>query len=278
MHGLMNEYKSVENERLISIVTINFNDSKGIEKTIKSVINQSYSNIEYLVIDGGSTDDSMEIIQEHSSKIDYWISEPDKGIYNAMNKGILKATGDYIIFINSGDSLEDNSALERAVSYFNNEDIIVFDINSIDGSKKTIKSHPQILSFYYLFNTNIAHQAQFTKRTLFDKVGLYDENLRYLSDWKFNILALFKHFVSFKSIQGVTISNFMMDGVSSSLEHRPKLDAEREKVLKEEFAPFYDDYKRLNPIFSIVASRSKNKGIRKVQTLLGKIVIYLSRF
>ena len=100
-----------------SIITVNFNNKEGLRKTIESVIHQSFCDFEYIVIDGGSTDGSMDIIKEYESHINYWVSEPDKGIYNAMNKGILKAQGDYINFMNSGDCLYDNNVLNNTLPY-----------------------------------------------------------------------------------------------------------------------------------------------------------------
>ncbi len=87
----------------LSIITINKNNAYGLRKTIQSVINQTYSNIEYIIIDGASTDGSIDVIKKFEDKIDWWASEPDTGIYNAMNKGIKIATGDYCQFLNSGD-------------------------------------------------------------------------------------------------------------------------------------------------------------------------------
>ena len=85
-----------------SIITINYNNRDGLEMTINSVLGQSYQDLEYIIIDGGSTDGSVEVIKKYESRIDYWVSEPDKGVYNAMNKGIGKASGDYLNFMNSG--------------------------------------------------------------------------------------------------------------------------------------------------------------------------------
>ena len=90
---------------LISIITINYNNKSGLSRTIESVINQTYSNIQYIIIDGASTDGSKKIIKKYEHHISYWISEPDSGIYNAMNKGVDKAVGDYLLFLNSGDYL-----------------------------------------------------------------------------------------------------------------------------------------------------------------------------
>ena len=98
-----------------SIITINYNNKDGLEMTINSVLGQSFQGFEYIIIDGGSTDGSIDIIKKYESRIDYWVSEPDNGVYNAMNKGIRKATGDYINFMNSGDAYHSSSALGTVV-------------------------------------------------------------------------------------------------------------------------------------------------------------------
>ena len=108
----------------LSIITINLNNAAGLRKTIESVVNQTFTDYEYLIIDGGSTDGSVEVIKEFADKITYWVSEPDKGIYNAMNKGILKARGEYLQFLNSGDWLVDNEVLFRVFSLNHFEDIL----------------------------------------------------------------------------------------------------------------------------------------------------------
>src|SRR4051812_22804100 len=97
----------------LSIITINYNNVSGLRKTVESVVNQTSQDFEYIVIDGGSTDGSVDVLKQYAKKIKYWISEPDKGIYNAQNKGILKATGEYCHFINSGDYLVKNDVIEK---------------------------------------------------------------------------------------------------------------------------------------------------------------------
>ena len=100
----------------ISIITVNYNDREGLKKTIESVINQTWQDFEFIIIDGGSTDGSREVIEQYKDKIDYWISEPDKGIYNAMNKGIKAASGEFLLFLNSGDRLIDKNITEKVIS------------------------------------------------------------------------------------------------------------------------------------------------------------------
>ena len=101
----------------LSIITINYNNRDGLQKTIDSVVSQTYKNFEWIIIDGGSTDGSKELIEQYQDHCAYWCSEPDKGIYNAMNKGIEKAIGDYSLFLNSGDRLHDDTVIDKIVSF-----------------------------------------------------------------------------------------------------------------------------------------------------------------
>ena len=107
-----------------SIITVNYNNKEGLRKTIESVIHQTFNDYEYIIIDGGSTDGSVDIIKEYNDKISYWISEKDKGIYNAMNKGIRVSTGDYLLFLNSGDHLSENNVLEKVFPYLDGTDFV----------------------------------------------------------------------------------------------------------------------------------------------------------
>ena len=109
----------------ISVITINYNNGVGLRSTIDSVVGQKCNDFEYIVIDGGSTDSSLNVIKEYSHKIDYWVSEPDGGIYNAMNKGVAHAHGDYCVFLNSGDCFYSDVVLNRFMNYDAIEDIVV---------------------------------------------------------------------------------------------------------------------------------------------------------
>ena len=108
----------------LSIITINFNDREGLDKTIQSVINQAYKEFEYIVIDGASTDGSVDVIKKYADKLTHWVSEPDSGIYNAMNKGTQMASGEYCLYLNSGDFLAEDDVLERLFENDFNEDIV----------------------------------------------------------------------------------------------------------------------------------------------------------
>lgn len=108
----------------LSIITINYNNRDGLQHTIESVINQTSHEFEYIIIDGGSTDGSVDIIKQYTNQIDYWVSEPDRGIYHAMNKGIDIAKGEYCIFMNSGDLFHNTSSIKDSINHLDGTDIV----------------------------------------------------------------------------------------------------------------------------------------------------------
>ncbi len=225
----------------ISIITINLNNAKGLKKTINSVCAQNYSDIEYILIDGGSTDESLAIIQDSADKLHYWISEKDNGIYPAMNKGIKKAGGDYLLFLNSGDSFTTLESVSKAVAYFSDEDIIYGDINAVKNNEIVrTEIYPDKLNLTYFIDGAIPHQAMFIKKSLFKRVGDYSESLKITSDWKFQIDAICKHKCAYKHIP-LTITDFCGDGLSSAAESQRLIKHEKETVLLNEYAMFKAD-------------------------------------
>ena len=169
-----------------SIITINFNHRDGLQKTIESVINQTYSDYEYIIIDGGSDDGSVEVIKEYSDKITYWVSERDKGIYNGMNKGITKANGTYINFMNSGDVFYSKDTLEKVCSLMDDSDFIIGkDYNKDPDTGEVFTTIlPSRISMAAFYMWTLPHQSAFIRRSLFDH-SPYDESLRIVADWKF---------------------------------------------------------------------------------------------
>lgn len=169
-----------------SIITVNYNNKEGLCKTIESVIHQTYRDFEFIVIDGGSTDGSVEVLKEYDAQIDYWVSEPDGGIYQGMNKGIKKATGEYLNFMNSGDCFFSSDILEKVSNYNSNADFIVG--KDYHYNTKAHQGHASIqpprTTMIHFFVATIDHQSSFIKRELF-KDSLYDENHRLVSDWIF---------------------------------------------------------------------------------------------
>lgn len=256
----------------ITIITINYNDKDGLEKTIESVIRQTYKEFEYIVIDGGSTDGSEELLKKHNDSIDFWSSEKDLGIYNAMNKGIKKANGKYLLFLNSGDELYHTEVLKNNISNIHSKDLIYFNINVVGDKETFIKEYPQELTFSYLYQDTIPHPATFIKKELFTNVGLYDESLKIVSDWKFFILALTKHNATYKYINSV-FSTFYLDGVSSNKENLEMLLSERASVIKNEFFILKNDienYLNYNRTIKELKASKKVKWLTKFN-LINKI-------
>ena len=176
----------------LSIITINFNNAEGLRKTIESVVSQTFTDFEYIIIDGGSTDGSVDIIKQYADKITYWVSEPDKGIYNAMNKGILQAKGEYLNFMNSGDCFYSPTVLTEIFEKYNFTESVVTG-NRIEVLwEKTERFSEGIkvlnngkITLLSLLKDTIHHQCSFIKRELFEKYGLYDESYKIVSDWIF---------------------------------------------------------------------------------------------
>ena len=171
-------------EHRLSIITVCFNDKHGFIQTAESVLRQSCKEFEWIVIDGGSTDGSRLEIEKLENHIDYWVSEPDKGIYNGMNKGIAVASGEYCLFLNSGDFLCSKKSIERVKDRLDGTDIIVFDIFSEKKFPFGLKPYhimPSAITLGSLVNSGICHQAAFIKTALL-KENYYDESLRITSD------------------------------------------------------------------------------------------------
>ena len=137
---------------ILSIITINYNNRLGLLKTMQSVVEQSYKNFEYLIIDGGSDDGSLEDILNYEHCLSFWCSEKDKGVYNAMNKGIVKATGEYLLFLNSGDFLLDNQTLSKIVPLLKDYSIIYGDLIFRSDTKDILQTYPDRLDINYLFS------------------------------------------------------------------------------------------------------------------------------
>lgn len=214
-----------------SIITINYNNKDGLEMTINSVLGQTFQNFEYIIIDGGSTDGSLEVIKKYAEHIDYWVSESDKGIYNAMNKGIRKATGDYLNFMNSGDTYHSNSALEEIAGLHSDDDIIIGGYYE-NGKDVAHIIPPQDMTLLTLMKYTINHQATFINRQLFNK-RLYDESYSIMADAKFNFQSIILDNCSVK-ITDIIVSNYDTTGVSSNYDIYKK---ERERFLNELFPP-----------------------------------------
>jgi glycosyltransferase involved in cell wall biosynthesis len=245
----------------VSIVTVNLNNAPGLEKTIESVIGQTYADIEYIVIDGASTDGSLDIIRKYELQISYWISEADRGVYNAMNKGIRVATGDYLLFLNSGDCLFANDVINQAMICANGESILYGNLVVQEDYRSWVKTYPDMISLLYLIEDSLPHPSSFFKQGLFEQVGRYNENLRIVSDWEFYTLAIVKHQVSFKHVD-VVISVFSFDGMSSKKENQHAIELEKTESLKANFKYLYEDLLELIRLKRTVSKVRHNRFIK----------------
>jgi len=230
---------------LLSIITINYNNASGLRKTIDSIVNQVFKNFQYIIIDGGSTDTSIEVIREYETKIDYWISEPDNGIYNAMNKGLVKAIGEYILVVNSGDHLLNNDVLNTVFKTPSLKDIVYGDILWNDNGNHYTQVFPDELTFNFFRTNSLGHQATFVRKRVHDVVGLYDENYKIVSDWKFLILAICKYDIPYCHIP-LVIAECGRDGISCMPENLDKIAIDRNDILQKSFPAYVPDYRQMD--------------------------------
>lgn len=172
-----------------SIITVNLNNAGGLYKTIESVQNQTYSDYEFIIIDGGSTDGSLNIINEYSQIFAHRVSEPDSGIYDGMNKGIKYAKGEWIIFMNSGDYFANKNVLEHV--FYNKikaDTKIIYGNTIVKDKNKRIKPSAKINKNYFFFET-ICHQSIFFRRDIFEVIGYYSSDYKIISDKEFLLRA-----------------------------------------------------------------------------------------
>ena len=257
----------------LSIITVNLNNKSGLQKTIDSVISQTYKDFEWIIIDGGSTDGSKELIEQYSQYITYWVSEPDKGIYNAMNKGIKVAKGEYCLFLNSGDGLVSFDVLKKVFQKKIDADIINGNVIILDKqNRRHYGMHSDYISCYDMIKGTLCHQATFIRRCLFNQYGLYDENLKLVSDWKFFFYCIIINKCSIKYINE-DIAYYNTDGISSTSLHL--LKSERRKVLLE-IIPAYilEDYD-----FNIQQSEIRKYKLSRIfYSLLYRLVCLYEKF
>ena len=218
----------------LSVITINLNNADGLRKTIESVVSQTFSDYEYIVLDGGSKDDSVDIIKQYADRITFWVSEPDKGIYSAMNKGILQAKGEYCLFLNSGDYLVNKHILEKVFSLNLDTDIFC----TLDFGKNSVED----ITFYDFLYKSLKHQSMFIKTNLFYKISLYDERYKIISDWIFYTLAIVKYNCSL-AFYPFDLSVSQPGGISWT--DGNTMRRERELFLQEHFPYFKKDYESL---------------------------------
>ncbi len=214
-----NPNKDFSNFPLVTIITVVFNGKKYLEQTIQSVINQTYDNIEYIIIDGGSTDGTIDIIRNYEKVIDYWVSEPDKGIYNAMNKGIKLSQGKLIGLINSDDWYLENAVETVVKSYLNNSKsnvIITGAVYRTDNQGNILFKLNKPASFLHQKINRIMpvnHPATFVDQEVYAEIGLFDEQYKIAGDYNFIYRAYYSKKVDFLFTEAC-LAYMRLDGLS----------------------------------------------------------------
>lgn len=219
----------------VSVITIVYNAEETLEDTILSVLGQSYDNVEYIVVDGASTDGSLEIIERYRDRIHQFVSEPDQGIYFAMNKGVEMATGDVVAILNSDDTYASNDVIEKVVSRLSESksDSLYGDLNYVDRGtsevivRKWISGEFVLKSF--LKGWMPPHPTFFVNREVYEKYGLFNTTLRTSADYEFMLRVLFKERVTTAYLPEVLVN--MKTGGQSNLSLKNRLKANREDRL-----------------------------------------------
>lgn len=236
----------------LSIITINRNNATGLEETIRSVASQSFKDFEYVIVDGASTDGSVEMIKKNESQFAHlrWLSEPDAGIYNAMNKGIRMASGDYIQILNSADALASDVVTEKMLAALEEKGkpSILYGnmIKCFPNGRKVVDKcfAGQEITMLGMYTGTLNHDPAYIRRDLFEKYGYYDETLKIVSDWKWYLQAIILGEERPQYVD-IDVTLFDMTGISESDGSRAKIKEERKKVLEQLVpAPYLRDYER----------------------------------
>ena len=221
----------------LAIITICYNDRPGLERTFASVFGQTIRDFEYIVVDGGSTDGSVDLIKAHAPRLTHWTSEPDRGIYDAQNKGWYMATAPFVLFMNAGDTFAAPDVLERAIPMLTDTvDILYGDAQLADErGVYGAKPHPHRLTSAWLMKETVAHQSQFIRRSLLEKAEGYDLGYPIAADYAFLARMFWRERIRTRHA-GFAISVFDTTGLSSDPAGKRRSAAER-KAIQRNFAP-----------------------------------------
>ena len=218
-------------EPLVSVVTVVYNGDEFIEESILSVVSQTYRNIEYIIIDGGSTDETVEIIRKYSEYISFWSSEKDKGMYDALNKGFSKASGDIFAYINSDDLYKSPHVVERIVTQFtqSNSSLVFGDVELINKSGSSLNIYKSLhlprLMIKCLSRVPFAQQSAFWTRNAFEEIGGFDSSLKYVADSKFFFLLCFNKNYQYSKVNFI-VAKFRLHDEAFSTKKKGEMKSE----------------------------------------------------
>lgn len=259
----------------LTIITINYNNKEGLEKTLESIDCQSFKDFELIVVDGGSSDGSVEVIKKYETIVTHWVSEPDGGIYNAMNKGARMATSEYLTYVNSGDCLYDESVLSDIMEHLDGHCDIVWG-NVINVMPNGVRGRYYItheISMMSLYRDVVNHAGAFIKR-LQQLKRPYNEELKICSDRQFFIESLILDNCNYKKINRDVVL-FDKSGISSSPEGDILMNEENERILDLTLPPrIASDYRKSNlHLQDLTSELSQYHGFGKAICRLDKILI-----
>jgi len=258
----------------VSIITACYNAEKTVEDTIKSVVKQTYSNIEYIIVDGASKDSTLAIVEKYGNLVAKIISEPDNGVYNAMNKGIKAATGDLLFFLNADDIFINELVIDQFANFAKNnpQGLILGNLILLDKYDGRIYHEKQsLIDNIQLLKSTVFHPATFFRREIFEKYGLYNEKNKIASDYEWYLNYFVKNNGNFAYLDK-PVSIFSMGGLSSNNECGKIHKEEREKIQKQYFNKFQlKNFTFLNKFFP---RRLNKHSFRKTLSKLGLNKIY----
>lgn len=231
-----------------SVITINLNNREGLRRTIRSVVSQAFSDFEYIVVDGNSSDGSIDVIQSFEMHITKSLIGKDTGVYNAMNKGLSVATGKYVVFLNSGDEFKENETLKTVHDLTFNKDFVFCDIEIFNGDIVRIGRQPNLLSTRFLLTGMICHQSIFAKRTLFESTGPFDESYKVYGDYEWILRSLWKLKASYTHVPHVLVryEEVGLSNTTSKILQRQEKDTIQSMYFSSWLLSIYRSYRFLN--------------------------------
>lgn len=220
---------------ILSIITINYNNSIGLLKTLNSISSQANKNFEYVIIDGNSTDGSVQHILDFKHTNYKYLIEKDTGIYNAFNKGINLSTGNFLLFLNSGDEMVNNQITDTIIKNSNNDNLLsIYALNFINENNAVSPYFiTKKINAYYVLKNFIPHPSTIISKSLFDKIGFFNENYKYAGDHEFFVRFYLSKYADKFSVHNDLIVNHYLDGLSNDINNLNTILKEREKALDE---------------------------------------------
>jgi glycosyltransferase involved in cell wall biosynthesis len=260
---------SLEDKPLITVITVVFNGEKYLENTILSVINQTYDNVEYIIIDGGSTDGTIDIIKKYEERLDYWISESDDGIYDAMNKGVSLCSGDIIGLINADDWYEIEAILIIANKFITNSGAILHgSMNIIKENKFYYTAKPALNLSSLKKGMIINHPTVFVPSSLYKKYGFFSTDYKIASDWDL-MLKFYCRGVNFLFID-IILANFRLGGASYSVNNL-SIKEKHQIRIKNKVVGIIDKYYYIELLKSILFGKYLSRVSNFKQSIINKL-------